>query len=86
MQEPNEIKFSIQMKGVYKILIKIWLPWQHSWLYAYKKQLIQMAVISCERKISNFNSKLDSGKHKLATNRLNHILLLWEYAEETKIL
>ena len=33
-----------------------------------------------------FTAKLDSGKHKLATKRSNHILLLWEYAEEIKIL
>ena len=33
-----------------------------------------------------FVVKPDSGKHKLATKRSNYILLLWENAEEMKIL
>ena len=37
-------------------------------------------------KFQIFVAKLDSGKQKLATKRSNHILLLWEYAEEIKIL
>ena len=78
------MKVVVYMKQVKtcKIMINIFLSWQHSRFHVNKEEFNKMAVMSCDRKIFKCSvAKLDSGKHKLVASTSNRILPVWEQSK-----